>query len=93
MKASDICRQAAELVSGDRARTHGDKRKNHQNIAALWTAYLSIRREPGAPLSASDAATMMALVKIARMETGDHNPDDAVDGAGYIGIRGELDAQ
>jgi hypothetical protein len=93
MKASDICRLAADLVSGARARTHGDKRKNHQNIAAMWSAYLSIRRDPSAPLTESDAATMMALVKIARMETGDHNPDDAVDGAGYIGIRGELDAR
>lgn len=93
MKASDICRRAADLVSGERARTHGDKCKNHQNIADMWTAYLSIRRDPAAPLSAADAATMMALVKIARMETGDHNPDDAVDGAGYLGIRGELDAK
>jgi hypothetical protein len=92
MKAADICRRAAELVSGDRAKTHGDKRRNHENIATLWTAYLQIRRDPGAKLTASDAATMMLLVKVARMELGEFNPDDAIDLVGYGAIRGELDA-
>lgn len=92
MKAADICRRAADLVSGDRARTHGDKRRNHENIAAMWTAYLQIRRDPEAKLTAGDVATMMGLVKVARMELGGHNPDDAVDLIGYAAIRGELDA-
>lgn len=92
LRASEICCRAAELVSGDRNRTHGDKRANHAKIAGLWNAYLKIRRLPDTPLGAGDVATMMALLKIARMELGDFNPDDAVDGAGYIAIRGELDA-
>lgn len=92
MKADEICRLAAGLVSGERSRTHGDKRCNHQNIATLWNAYLSIRRYSGSPLTASDALTMMALLKIARMELGDFNPDDAVDGSAYLAIRGELDS-
>jgi hypothetical protein len=93
MKAADICRRAAELVSGDRARTHGDKRRNHENIAVMWTAYLQIRRDPESRLTPSDVATMMGLVKVARMELGDYNPDDAVDHVGYAAIRGELDAK
>lgn len=93
MKADEICRLAAGLVSGERARTHGDKRQNHQNIATLWNGYLAIRREPAAPLSPEDILTMMALLKIARMELGEFNPDDAVDGAAYLAIRGELEGQ
>lgn len=93
MKAAEICARAADLVAGDRNRTHGDKRDNHEKIAALWNAYILIRRNPLADLEAPDVAIMMALLKIARMELGEHNPDDAVDAAGYIAIRGELDAQ
>ena len=92
MKASEICNRAGDLVSGDRNKTHGDKRQNHEKIAVLWNAYFRIRRNPDSTLGAADVATMMALLKIARMELGDFNPDDAVDGCGYLAIRGELDA-
>src|SRR5690606_22815946 len=71
MTASEIATKAAEIMSGDRARTHGDKRKNHENIAALWNAFLAIRREPAAPLSGSDVALMVGLLKIARTQLGD----------------------
>lgn len=91
MKASEICSRAAELVAGERNRTHGDKRENHENIAKMWNAYFRIRRNQIAPLDAKDVATMMALLKIARMELGEYNPDDAIDGAGYLAIRAELE--
>lgn len=90
MKASDICAKAGSLVSGDREASHGPKLKNHENIAALWNAYLAIRRDPVAPLSALDAAQMMALLKIARTQLGATNPDDYVDLAGYAGVAGEI---
>lgn len=92
MNASDFCQTAASLVAGDRARTHGDKLINHDNIAQLWTAWLRARgliaRESW--LSAHDAAAMMALLKLARTLTGSLNKDDYVDGIGYIAIAGEI---
>lgn len=90
MKAADILTRAAELVGGDRARTHGSKERNHSNIAALWQAYIEIRREPAKQLSALDAANMMVLLKIARTQLGTFNPDDYVDMAGYAGCAGEI---
>lgn len=93
MKAGDILALAAELVTGDRQKSHGDKLRNHQNIATLWNAYFQIRRDTNAPLTPGDVATMMALLKIARGELGEPNPDNPVDGAAYLAIRGELDAQ
>ena len=93
MMAEDIARRAAELVGGDRAATHGDKRQNHDNIAALWTAFLAVRKEPTSPLSGRDVAAMMVLLKLARMETGAFNPDDAVDAIGYAAILGQLDSE
>lgn len=84
MTASEICAKAADIVRGDRAVTHGDKVENHRNIAALWSAYL------GKEIDAEDVALMMALLKIARTQSGTFNPDDYVDLAGYAGCAGEI---
>lgn len=88
--SDEFIRSASELVQGDRANTHGDKRKNHQNIASLWNAYLAIRRFPDRTLNEVDVAHMMVLLKLARTQLGAHNPDDYTDMVGYAAIAGEL---
>lgn len=88
MKASDIARKAADLVSGDRAQSHGDMADNFGRCADLWSAYLGKRLDTG--LTAVDVGNMMALLKIARTQTGDVNADDFVDGAGYLACAGEI---
>ncbi len=98
MKAEDIAKKAASLVSGEREDQHGDKFVNFGNIAILWNAFLAIRdRQAPTPVNAytpplrgEDVAKMMALLKLARMESGAHNPDDAIDFCGYAAIAGEL---
>jgi hypothetical protein len=90
MKAAEIATRAAELISGDRAQAHGDMKDNFARIAALWNAYLSDRLEPGSELTAVDVGIFMALLKIGRTQTGSLNPDDFVDGAGYIACAGEI---
>lgn len=84
MKASDILMRAAALVGGERDRQHGDKLENHENIARLWSAFLGIE------ISAVQAALMLNLLKVARTKTGDLNPDDFVDMAGYAACAGEI---
>jgi hypothetical protein len=95
MTAGDILGTAREIVAGDRHRTHGDKVQNHENIAALWNAYWAImrgraERDPLAPFRALDVALMMALLKVARTQLGQHNADNYVDLAGYAGVAGEV---
>lgn len=90
MKACEIADTAAKLMSGDRAKTHGDKLVNHQKIATLWNAFLEIREEPAAPLRPSDVAHMMVLLKMARTQHGTLNLDDSVDQSAYAAIAGEL---
>ena len=82
---------ALELTGGDRAKTHGDKRQNHQNIADLWNAYFADKliKSPSEPFQAVDVALMMLLVKVARTKSGTHNPDNFVDMAGYAGVAAE----
>jgi hypothetical protein len=93
VKATDIAAKAAELIGGDREQTHGDKRVNFDNIAAYWNAFLCMTDRGGfIELTAADVAKMMALLKLARMESGEFNPDDAVDACGYAAIAGELGA-
>jgi hypothetical protein len=82
--AKGILTKAADLVGGDREKTHGKKRENMENIAALWTGYLDVS------VTALDVANMMVLMKIARTKSGSHNPDDYIDAAGYAGCAGEI---
>jgi hypothetical protein len=88
MKASDIARKAADLVSGDRAQTHGDMAENFERIANLWTAYLGKRLDY--ELTAVDIGQMMVLLKIARTQGGAINADDFIDQAGYAACAGEI---
>jgi hypothetical protein len=92
MKAAAILRRAAGLVDGPRQKTHGDMRRNHENIAAFWTVWLERRGllRDGARLDAVDAAQLLSLLKKARTLTGDHNGDDYGDDSGYVGIAGQL---
>ena len=90
--AGEIALKAAELVSGDRDRQHGAKADNFGRIAAVWNAYLSIRRDPTAPLDAADVGIMMAYMKGARTQSGAHNPDDYIDMCGYSACAGEIAA-
>ena len=87
MKALETLKVAASLISGDRAKKHGDMFHSHDLIAKFWSVYID------KTLEAHDVACMMALLKIARTQCGETNPDDYIDIAGYAGIAGELVGQ
>jgi hypothetical protein len=93
LKAHEIAAIASDLVGGDRDRQHGQKRDNFMRIAAVWQAYLSIRRDPKAPLDPVDVGHMMVLMKIARTQSGAVNADDYIDAAGYAACSGEIAMQ
>lgn len=87
-KAVSILEEAARLVGGDRAETHGDATILHDKIAVLWGAWLVIRR-PG-ELTAEDIAWMEVLKKMARTQCGTGTRDNSVDACGYAAIAGAL---
>ena len=72
------------LVGEDREKDYGDKVKNHNNIAKLWSAYLDIKIE------AHDVAILMTLLKIARTKLGAVSEDTYIDMAAYGAIAGEI---
>lgn len=75
--------ETALSVIREREQTHGSKREVLNQIARLWRAYL------GVPVDAHQVATMMVLLKIARSQNGEHNPDDFVDAVGYAALAAE----
>lgn len=94
MKAAEIATKAAELIGGDRERTHGDKTINHHKIAAVWNGILTAAGKAGnLPLDAHDVANLMEGLKIARRYLGSFNADDYIDGAGYASVAGEIAAK
>ena len=84
--AAQLLRDAADLISSDRAQDHGDMMMTHLTIAEMWSSYLSalLRRE--VEVGPHDVATMMELLKISRRVTGSHKRDHYLDGAGYAAI-------
>ena len=90
MNTTEILQKTEKLVNDSRAKSHGDKIKNHENIARLWSSYLQNKTQLNIVLSPEDVAQLMTLLKIARSQAGEHNIDDYIDGVGYQAIAGEI---
>ena len=90
MNTTKILEQTKKLVSTDREDKHGDKVVNHENIARLWSGYIQNKTKLNINILPEDVANMMALLKIARTQAGQHNIDDYVDACGYSAIAGEI---
>jgi hypothetical protein len=82
--SAELLEEARKLVENDRHEDYGDKLKNHQNIAKLWSAYLDVE------ISAHDVAICMGLLKIARLKHA-HKKDSYLDLAAYAAIAGEIE--
>ena len=84
MKRTDILATAAEVVTVDRAATHGKAEDSFARIARLWSAYLDV------PVSSIDVAAMLGLMKIARIGGNPAHADNWIDLAGYAACGGEI---
>lgn len=75
-KWKSICDEAKYITGEERMKMYGHPKKNFQDIADLWSAYLKIE------VKATDVAHLMILMKIARQQGG-FKRDSVVDIAGY----------
>ena len=87
MNRAGILAEAARIVTQDRNVTHGEPEETFGLIAAYWSAHLDH------PVSAADVAAMMTLFKLARLKANPTNPENWVDGCGYLACGGEIAAQ
>ena len=83
-ETKQILEKANSLISQDREKDYGDKVKNHENIAKLWSAYKDTK------ITAHDVAIMMTLLKIARTKLGAVSKDTYIDMSAYSAIAGEI---
>lgn len=75
---------AKKIVAGEREKQYGKPEDNFAVIAEFWTTYI------GHPISSEDVAIMMALLKIARIRSGNYKADSFVDGVGYLSLAAEI---
>lgn len=84
MKRKDILSTATDVVTRDRAATHGDAERNFAMIAAIWSARLGVRIGP------AQVALMMVDLKTCRAWSNPAHLDNWIDIAGYAACGGEL---
>ena len=80
----DILDTAKQYITKDRAEEHGDLASNFSTIAAYWSTHLNT------PVSVTDVAVMMNLVKVARIKSNPGNLDNWIDSCGYLAGGAEL---
>lgn len=88
MTRPEILDTAKQCVCGNREQDYGSPENNFSIIANLWTNYLG----GDVSIKAHDAAAMLALLKIARIRSGNAKDDNWVDLAGYAACGGECQA-
>ena len=84
MKRSEVLDTAKEYVCKDREDDYGTPEDSFNAIAKYWSQYLNH------PVTAHDVAVMMALLKIARIQTGRFKADSYIDACGYLACAGEI---
>jgi hypothetical protein len=80
----------ADVVSTihERGAVYGHPYYNHKRISELWSAYLDH------PITASQVALCMALVKVSRLTESPNHEDSIKDGLAYLSIyKSVLDAE
>lgn len=81
-----VLREAEKCVCGHREQDYGTPEDSFQKIGNFWTAYLNY----AAKIDAEDVASMMALLKIARISENPQHMDSWVDLAGYAACGAEI---
>lgn len=84
MKREEVLDKAKEIVTGERNEQYGSPEDCFNVIAGMWGSYLGI------PVSTTDVAMLMVLLKVARSRNLPGYADNYVDIAGYAACAGEL---
>lgn len=87
MTRPEILDAAKKIVTGDRERAYSAPENSFATVANLWNAYMG-----GHYFKTKDVAAMLALLKIARIASGNFHMDNWVDLAGYAACGGEVES-
>lgn len=86
-----LLRESIRTITKDRQDIYGNPEDNFELIGALWNLYLTGRKGNATLyLTSEDVAIMMALMKVARITTGERKIDNFVDLCGYGALAYEM---
>ena len=83
-KRTEILEKAKEIINGQREEDYGPPIVNFNRIAGMWENYLDT------DISAQDVCAMMAMLKFARVRSGNGTEDCWIDAAGYAALAAEV---
>ena len=78
--------EANEVIYGEREQTYGRPSKNLECIGDMWSAYVRSRFGSIIQFTPEDVATMMVLLKSARLANTPGHRDSLVDICGYAAL-------
>ena len=90
----EILNAADECVNGSRDHNYGTPENNFTTVASFWNTYISAKNGGSYDfplLYAHDVAAMLALLKLARISSGQGKTDNWIDLAGYAACGGEVE--
>ncbi len=87
MDRKECLETAVKYVCGDRDQQYGTPQKNITKIAELWSIFKGVKFSP------QDVGVMMALLKIARISSGQSKDDNYIDACGYLSLSCELETE
>lgn len=93
MDRKTILHEAEKCVCTDRQGQYGSPEDNFSLIAQLWELYIKrkcVSLAEDVKILPEDVGCMMALLKIARIASGQAKDDNYVDACGYLACAGEL---
>tara|TARA_R100001443_G_C3261939_1_gene155813 strand:- start:190 stop:519 length:330 start_codon:yes stop_codon:yes gene_type:complete len=85
-----VLKEAAQLITVDRAATHGSAFDNFTLIAQYWSSHVNARHGTAIDLKANDVCDMMELLKLGRRNSKPGNIENASDGCGYGALSYEM---
>lgn len=83
-KRTEVLEKAKEIINGQREEDYGPPIINFNRIAGMWENYLDTY------ISAEDVCAMMAMLKFARVRSGNGTEDCWIDAAGYAALAAEV---
>ena len=85
VEGRSVLEEAAEIIWGDRERTHGDPARNLRAIAAIWTGLLAAKLGEQR-ITPQEVCLLMAGLKLARASHRPSHREHAVDTCGYMAL-------
>ena len=91
MRRKELLDKAIEIIEGARQEHYGSPEDNFKRIAEYWQTYLRQTQIEGLPIAIHswDVATMMVLMKVARLAADYLHDDSWLDIAGYAACGSE----